>query len=314
MGLLETSRKLLSQALAVKAGESVLIISDGTRPEICNDLHQAAQSLGAESMILTMKPRRRSGEEPPEVVAFAMQKADVVICPTEHSLTHTSARKRASEQGARVATMPGITLDMFENGPMTADFHQVADLSRRVADVLTKGDYVRIEKDGAILEFRLGTRLGIASTGMYTEKGQSGNMPSGEAYIAPLEGTANGELIVDGSMVGLGLLSSPIKLTIRDGLLTHAEGERADEWLDKLGSSPSARNVAEFGIGTNDKARLTGVILEDEKALGTIHVAFGSNATFGGTVEAGVHLDAVVTKPTVHLDGNLVMRDGGLMV
>ena len=81
-----------------------------------------------------------------------------------------------------------------------------------------------------------------------------------------------------------------------------------------LGDTPAARNVAELGIGTNDKARLTGVILEDEKALGTVHVAFGSNATFGGTVEAGVHLDVVMLAPTLYLDDELVMKNGKLLV
>lgn len=120
--------------------------------------------------------------------------------------------------------------------------------------------------------------------------------------------------MVDGSIVGVGLLSSCIELTVVDGLLIGATGEGADEWLEKLGDSREARNVAELGIGTNDKARLTGVILEDEKAWGTIHIAFGSNATFGGTVEAGVHLDAVIMKPTVYIDGILLMKDGKLVV
>lgn len=312
--LTETAKNLLIQSLGLKHGESLLIVSDGTRPEICAALYEAGGALGAEAMVLQMKPRNKSGEEPPELVALAMQRADVVICPTEHSLTHTRARKQASEHGARIATMPGITLDMFEQGPMTADYTEVEALSRKVAQLLTQGRQVRVEKDGAVFECSLGDRSGIASTGVYKEKGQSGNLPSGEGYIAPMEGSANGKLIVDGSMVGLGLVHNPLRLTIQDGLLVDAEGDRAQEWLTMLGDSKEARNVAEFGVGTNAKARLTGVILEDEKAMGTIHVAFGSNATFGGTVQAGVHMDGVVMHPTVYIDGQLIMEDGKLLV
>lgn len=116
------------------------------------------------------------------------------------------------------------------------------------------------------------------------------------------------------TIVGLGLLRSPIRLKVQNGLLVSAEGDRAAEWLKKLGDTWEARNVAELGIGTNDKARLTGVILEDEKAWGTIHLAFGSNATFGGMVEAEVHLDAVIMGPTVYVDDKLLMQDGQLMV
>lgn len=312
--LKELAKRLLVQCLALQANETLVVVSDGTRPEICEALFQAGQEMGADAVVMQMKPRTRSGEEPPAVVAAAMERADVVICPTQHSLTHTQARRNAAQAGARVATMPGITLDMFENGPITADFEEVARLSERVADVLTQAKHVRIEKEGAVFECSLEGRKGIASTGIYRERGQSGNLPSGEAYIAPLEGTSNGELIVDGSMVGLGLLHSPLRLTVRDGLLVAAQGDRAEEWLQKLGDSQEARNVAEFGVGTNSGARLTGVILEDEKAFGTIHVAFGSNDTFGGTVNAGVHFDGVIVKPTVYVDGQLLMQDGKMLL
>lgn len=172
IGLFEAARNMLTQSLNVQTGETLLIVSDGTRDEICRKLYTAGTSLGAETIILEMKPRQRSGEEPPKLVALAMQQADVVICPTEHSLTHTKARKNASDSGARVATMPGITLGMFENGPMTADYRRVAALSRTVADILSKGKNVRIEKNGAIFECSLEGRTGIASTGVYSEKGQ----------------------------------------------------------------------------------------------------------------------------------------------
>lgn len=311
--LTQTAAKLLEQCLGLRAGETLLIVSDGTRPEIGEALFQAGEELQAEPTLMTMRPRIRSGEEPPAIIAHAMAEAQVVLCVTEHSLTHTQARKLASSKGARIATMPGITLDMFEHGPITADFEAVAQLSRVIAEKLTGATHARIEKNGSVFECSLAGRAGIASTGIYTEPGQSGNLPSGEAYIAPLEGNAHGVLLVDGSIVGLGLLRSPIRLIVQDGLLVRAEGERAEEWLAKLGASKEARNVAELGIGTNPQARLTGVILEDEKAAGTVHVAFGSNATFGGTIQAGVHMDGVITQPTLYLDDQLIMKDGALV-
>ncbi|MCJ7813877.1 MAG: aminopeptidase, partial [Candidatus Atribacteria bacterium] len=123
-----------------------------------------------------------------------------------------------------------------------------------------------------------------------------------------------GSILVDGSIVGLGKLTSPIVLKIENGILVEVVGKHAEEWLKILGDTEAARNVAEFGIGTNPNARLTGNILEDEKILGTIHVAFGSNNTFGGKVSAGVHLDAVVLSPTVFIDEKLIMDKGKLLV
>ncbi|MDF2717228.1 MAG: aminopeptidase, partial [Paenibacillus sp.] len=140
----------------------------------------------------------------------------------------------------------------------------------------------------------------------------SGNLPSGEGYIAPLEGTGSGQLVVDGSIAGIGKIDTPVVLTVENGRLTNAEGTAAPKLLEILGDG-NGRLLAEFGIGTNDKARITGVVLEDEKVYGTIHVAFGSNHTFGGTIEAGVHIDLVVSKPDVYIDEVKIMEQGSLI-
>lgn len=243
-----------------------------------------------------------------------MKDVDIATCVAQNSLTHTKARKEATEAGARIATMPGITKDMFLKGAITADYGEVERLTKKIAEILTNGKHVLMEKDGHKLEMSIEGRVGIESTGRYLEKGQSGNLPSGEAYIAPVEGSARGSILVDGSIVGLGKLASPLVLKIEKGLLIDATGERAEEWLKILGDSEVARNVAEFGIGTNQNALLTGNILEDEKILGTIHVAFGSNYTFGGRVNAGIHLDAVVLRPTFFIDDKLIMDKSKLLV
>ena len=73
-------------------------------------------------------------------------------------------------------------------------------------------------------------------------------------------------------------------------------------------------NVAELGIGTNEKAKLTGNLLEDEKILGTCHVAFGASAAIGGTVQVPVHLDCVVMRPDVSVDGEPLVSAGELLV
>lgn len=240
-----------------------------------------------------------------------MAKADVAVCITTHSMTHTAARKQAAAAGTRVATMPGITDDMFSHGAITADYGQVKALTEQVAALLSAGSRVRVEKEGMVLSFSIDGRDGILSTGLYLNPGESGNLPSGEAYIAPLEGTATGQIKVDGSVAGIGALDGPMVLTVEDGRLIHAGGEHGGKLLDMLGDG-DGRLLGEFGIGTNNKARITGVVLEDEKVYGTIHVAFGSNNTFGGVVAAGVHIDAVVMKPDVYIDDKLIMQAGEL--
>lgn len=274
-------------------------------------LYAAGRSIGAETLLLIMQDREKSGQEPPSVIAEAMKHCDAAVCITEHSLTHTQAKKDAVAAGVRVATMPGITYDMFLEGAISADYDQVEKMTFEVTEKLSQTKEVIISKGGEELTFSIKGRSGVPSTGIYRKKGQSGNLPSGEAFIAPVEGTASGRIWIDGSISGLGKVEEPILLTIEEGRLTAATGRQGDMLLRMLGDG-DGRNVAEFGVGTNDKARITGNVLEDEKVYGTIHIAFGSNNTFGGTVAAGVHIDCVVKAPTVFLDEVLLLEDGDM--
>jgi leucyl aminopeptidase (aminopeptidase T) len=156
-------------------------------------------------------------------------------------------------------------------------------------------------------------REGISSNGLYRTPGSSGNLPTGEGYIAPVEGTAEGSVLIDGSLAGFGRVTGPLAIRVEQGRAVGFSGPQA-AWLEKKLATPEARNLAELGIGTNDKARLTGVILEDEKIYGTIHVAFGSNATFGGVVQAGVHIDGIILGATLLVDGQVIVRDGQVLV
>ncbi|CAJ1317673.1 hypothetical protein PTI45_02258 [Paenibacillus nuruki] len=309
---IEISKNVLIDCLGLQAGESLVVVADDSRQHLAESLYEAGKRLGAESMLMVMQERSKSGEEPPASIATAMMNASVAICVTRYSLTHTAARKQAAAAGTRVATMPGITEDMFTHGAITAEYAKVKELTEHVTSLLTKASTVRIEKEGYSLSFSIEEREGVPSTGLYLNPGESGNLPSGEAYIAPMEGTAQGQIVIDGSIAGIGALDSPLLLNISEGRLVAAEGDTGAELLLMLGDG-DGRMLGEFGIGTNDKARITGIVLEDEKVYGTIHVAFGSNNTFGGTVAAGVHIDAVVQKPDVYLDDVLIMRAGELL-
>ncbi|HWI48784.1 MAG TPA: aminopeptidase, partial [Rummeliibacillus sp.] len=224
---------------------------------------------------------------------------EVVFCLTKYSLTHTLARRNANESGTSVITMPGITEDMFLNGAMKADYSRVEKETFEQAEKLTASKKVTIHTGEMYeLSIPIETRKGIPSTGVFREKAASGNLPSGEAYIAPLEGQANGEILITGSIASIGLVKEPVLLTVENGRLINASGEQGKKLLEILGEG-NGRMLAELGIGTNYEARIIGRILEDEKAYNTIHIAFGSNHTFGGTIQADVHIDCVTKKPKI---------------
>ncbi|MCG8481503.1 MAG: aminopeptidase [Spirochaetales bacterium] len=310
----EGAKIVLSDCMGAHAGERLLVVTDTEKQRIGEALFEAGIGSGLESTLMVMKPTGTHGKEPTESVAEAMRLSDIVLCPTAFSLTHTKARKRACKDGARIATMPNITEDMFTTGAILADYTEVARLSDLLTDLLSQAAVVRIEKGDTLLEIPVKGRAGVSSNGRFLAPGAGGNLPTGEAYIAPLEGAANGETIIDGSIAGIGVVAAPLRVVIRDGRATEFIGPYADRLREILGENPDAYNLGELGIGTNQRARLIGNILEDEKVYGTAHIAFGSNATFGGTVQAGVHIDGVMLSPEVYLDDRLVVSEGKLLI
>ena len=313
MDLVTISENVLRDCLGAKAGEEVFIVTDDTRVSIAQALYEGAKNLGCEAMLTVMKERELNGEEPPKAIAEAMKAADIVICPTAKSLTHTAARIQAAAAGTRVATMPGITREMFGKGAMTADYQEVEKLTARITDMLTQADKARIEKDGKVLEISLKGRDGVPSPGVYKEPGKCGNLPSGEAYIAPLEDGSEGEMIIDGSMVGIGKLESPLHMKISGGKLREVTGDKSEN-LEILLKNETNGTLCELGIGTNEAAILNGIILEDEKVYGTVHIAFGTNASFGGVNKAECHMDGIILRPTLYLDDTLVIKEGVFQV
>nr|WP_317365113.1 aminopeptidase [uncultured Blautia sp.] len=311
--LVKTAEGVLSSCLAVKKGEEVLIVTDNTRKEIGEALYEAAGNLGCERLLMVMNERELSGQEPPKAVAAAMKSADVVIAPTAQSLTHTNARIEAAKAGTRVATMPGITEEMFSQGAMTADYSKVEKLTAVVTEMLSKASVAKIEKDGHVLTININGRDGVPSPGVYREPGKCGNLPSGEAYIAPLEDGSEGEMIVDGSMVGIGKLDIPLHMVISGGKLRSVTGEKSEN-LDVLLKNETNGTLCELGIGTNEAAVLNGIILEDEKVYGTVHIAFGTNTSFGGVNKAECHMDGIILRPTLYLDDVKVIEDGVFLV
>lgn len=309
MSLKENAKNVLASCMAVKAGENLLVVTDDTRTEIGQAIYEAAKELGSEAILLTMKEREVSGQEPPRMVAEAMKAADVVICPTAKSMTHTNAKIEAAKTGTRIATMPGITPEMFSQGAITANYDQVKKLTERITAMLTKASTAVIEKDGCKLTIDLTGRNGVPSSGVYRLPGECGNLPSGEAYIAPLENGSNGEMIIDGSMVGIGKLNAPLHVTVKDGKLRSVEGPESER-LSILLENDANATLCELGIGTNEAAILSGVILEDEKVYGTVHIAFGTNISFGGVNKAGCHMDGIILKPTLYLDEKKVIEKG----
>jgi leucyl aminopeptidase (aminopeptidase T) len=301
--------------MGVKAGEEVLVVCNQVTEEIGALMRIEAQGDGADATLAVISERESHAAEPPRAVAAAMAAADVVLAPTVQSLSHTAARKAASEAGVRIGTLPGVTEEMLER-LMGGDLDEMRRRGWAIVSALNSGSEVRITcPNGSDLRLGIDGRHGIVDAGELTKRGAFGNLPCGEGFIAPLEGTAEGKLVVDGSIAGVGLLDAQVEMTLRGGHLVEAGGSEGAELMELLTvHGEDGTNVAELGIGTNEEAILTGNILEDEKIYGTCHVAFGASAAIGGTVQVPVHLDAVVMEPTVEIDGETILSGGDLLL
>ena len=305
--ILQTARRVLEVSMGVKPAESILIVTDtATSPLIAQSFFDAASTIGCEVMVIEMLPRARSGIEPPRAIAEAMKNVDVVIAPTSKSLSHTKARVKCGCGGARMTTMPGITKEMMVSGGMTADYQKVSELVLDSRTLLSSAKEIRITTyAGTDIVFDVQGCKWKADTGLCLTPGCCINLPAGEVYVAPRN--VEGKIVVDGTISELGLLNSPLEITVENRFISEIKGERADELKTILEAAGKlAYNVAELGFGLNPVARMIGNALEDEKVGGTIHIGLGDSSTIGGDVVAGIHLDAIVTKPKIFADGQEV--------
>ncbi len=308
-------RTVVRQCMGVSAGEEVLVICNPVTEEIGALMRIEAQGDGADATLAVISERESHAAEPPRAVAAAMGAADVVLAATIQSLSHTAARKAASDAGVRIATLPGVTEEMLAR-LMNGDLEEMRRRGWAIVNALNAGSEAHItDRNGSDLRFSLQGREGIVDAGELTAKGAFGNLPCGEGFIAPVEGTAEGTLVVDGSIAAIGLVESPVHLTVEGGHLVGATGDQGARLMELLTAhGPDGTNVAELGIGTNEEAILTGNILEDEKIFGTAHVAFGASAGIGGTIQVPVHLDVVIKEPTVEIDGEAILGGGELLI
>jgi leucyl aminopeptidase (aminopeptidase T) len=295
----------LKVCLGSKDNESCLIITDAGKKDIGKKFYEQALMISEKTEMIEIPIMERNGQEP----SVRLNKIyDVALFVTTKSLTHTDFRKQLSRQGTRIASMPGITEDIIKRA-IDVDYEKIDNLNKKIKEILEKTSVVEIKtKKGTDLKLRLKKGRDIKmDSGLFINKGDCGNLPGGEVFLAPEEGTTNGILIVDKSMAGVGKLTEPLKITIKNGFLETVEGKDSVKFLSNFkGLDKNAFLVAELGIGTNYKAKVTGVVLEDEKVKGTAHIAFGNNSGFGGNNNVPIHLDGVFSYPEIKCDGTVL--------
>ena len=266
------------------------------------------QELKEKGLLEKVLKKELTGDEEAEVKELLLETTapeelpTAVIAVNRYSISHTLFRKLCTDfLSIRFASMPLFEPFMFSTS-LRANWSEVERRSNAVADLLSRAVGARlVAPNGTDLTFSLEGRSGIADTGRICSPGDFGNLPAGEAFVAPVEGSGCGLLVVEYAPDRK--LDSPVKLRFEGGKVVEVEGEEpfADYLRELFSREEGASNLAEFGVGTNDRAKVKTNILEAEKILGTCHVAVGDNSSFGGRVKANVHIDFLVEEPTVTL-------------
>jgi leucyl aminopeptidase (aminopeptidase T) len=293
--------------MKIKDGEEVLIITDEERLGISKAVSEVAKKNGAKVSLIILTNEIRPVKELNAATAFAIKKADVVLTIMDGIAEETPFRLQvidlAVKNKARLGHMPGVEERMLVEGGLRADYNQVKKISdSMLAKMKGKKELHVTAPGGTDLHINLGNRKWIEDSGLYHKKGVWGNLPAGEVFIAPLEDGVDGVLVVDGSTGFFGMPKHPIRIRIDKGRMKEikCKDKQTENRIRNLifkESDSNAQFVAELGIGTNNFAKLTGNLLEDEKVYGTAHIAFGDNQNMGGKNKSKIHIDMIFKKP-----------------
>jgi leucyl aminopeptidase (aminopeptidase T) len=308
---------IINKNLAVKRDERLAIVYDHSKSKLAKRFETVASMYIDNVEMVKIKSSKVNGQEPSAKDAKIFLEHDVLILLTSRSLSHTKARRKCTDKGIRIASMPGITSSVLRRS-IDIDYDRLKDEIKKLGRILNRGKKIRVfTKLGTDIEFGIDKRKAHGmSAGIYNRKGRWGNLPEGEVFIAPVEGSATGHFVVDGSIAGFGKMQHPLIFFVEEGrVIRVTDGKKPpkiEEMLDKFGSK--ARNIAEFGIGLNKKAKISGIVLEDEKAYGSCHIALGNNIGFGGKTDVPLHIDCVIMKPDIYVDNKIVISKGKLKI
>lgn len=314
----QACKTLLEVCAECKKDENILIVTDPDSLYIAQALWDAAEEYPNRSMIM-MPTQTTHGEEPTPLVAAAMMAADVIFRPTTFSISSTEAKRNACANGARDLNCSDYDMRMLESGGLYVDFRAQAPLMDRVAVAMEGNDVVITTESGTYITASITGRKCLPQYGRSVNPGQSSSPPDIECAIGGNDGTINGVVYIDGSIPHplLGLIREPIQLEVEKSKIVKITGGEQAEILKGILESyqnPAVYHIGEIGIGMNPACELTGRMLEDEGCYGTIHFGVGDDRGFLGTNSCPVHIDMVFRKPTLTIDGKVLLDEGKLTV
>lgn len=251
------------------------------------------------------------------------------MCKDGHIYDHVLFKITDGNRQTRCLVAEGTSVDMLCRC-VDVDYEALGITASALTEALTGKSQVRVASPaGTDIVFSIEGRKPDAEDGQFQRPGSWGDLPCGEVRISPANGSARGLIVFDGTVTlndTSAIPSSPVIATFENGFVTDIEGgPEAAAMLETIRAAEkiamrkglenytrNARNLGEFAFGINPKAKATGNLLEDEKQIGTVHFAIGYN--YDNDANTFIHLDCVVLKPSVWVDGKPIMTDGQLLI
>ncbi len=299
--------------LNIKAGEKVLILSDtSVESEIYQAALMACNESRAESVVMIIPPLIW-GNEPPSFTKSVLFDVDVLINTCSTSFGHTDIMRNIRASGVRTISLAGQTTDTILKGAGRANWDEVKKNTEFIANAIDKGSQVHVTSaNGTNVTFSIDNRSALRLNGFEPAQGDSIGFPSGEAACAPVEGSMCGTIVIDVSMHRVGRCYDPVYLHVKEGKVVRIEGESEASTLRNIletEGDENSYNVAEFALGSNPKARISGNTQEDKIKLGTVHFALGDNKTLKGNISSKIHIDGVLKNAQVDIDGKTILKN-----
>ncbi|WP_254838522.1 aminopeptidase [Natronomonas marina] len=311
------ARTIVEESAALQPDEDVVIVTDWEAAEVAERIAAAARERDANVTMTLMDPREHEGNEPPDSVAAAMYEATVVFVIVSRSISHSDAVEAGLDSDRRWIMMTQFAPEQLIDGAIYADFEAMQPKIEAMADRFSEADSATVTSpQGTEVHVGLSGREGNAVNGLAREPGGAGGPGAMEANVAPVEGTTEGTVVVDGAIpdFDIGALSEPITLEIEDGAVTDVEGGVVAEKLRRVWEGyddPGVYNVAQLAVGMNPEVTaFDDHFITAHCRYGNVHFGIGKSTVLGGTVEAPVHFDVMLGEADLELDGELVVENG----
>lgn len=314
------AEKLVREVVCVEPGEDVIILADtGAHPVPVEAMATAIRGAGGTGSIVTIDEVKVPHSALPPAAFAAVKQADAVVLMTQFVIVQNiQIRAAQMDYGTRLVLLCRMTPDRMLS-PVIArtDYGELDRTTRKIADAFTAGRRVRItSENGTDYTASIEGKMGSASASKADLPGSLVNIPAGAVHVGPVDGTADGSLVFD-AFETLGICQTPIRCRIKESWCTAIEGGvEADQLRAKIEGIENATYAPEIAIGTNALSTSTGLLsLSDEKRiLGVIHMGLGDSGAYGGRVRSKSHLDGLIMKPTVEVDGAAIFKAGKLVI